>query len=270
MRRLLIVIILLAWTAPPMIGAQRTNHRFEPGEGLANLRNDRAAGASYQRDSQVSVEAILDRYVAALGGMEAINSLTSVEETSSFEAPEAGLKGSTEAYSKLPNKVFQKVRIEGVGVFLRVSDGKKEWSGDPVSGVVDITGLQIRRPLSLSDLRRDIKHREIFKALTVIGKEKVGNNDAYVIKAVPSVGLPETFYFDTTTGLLVRKDIVAISLMGETPTQTFFEDYREVGGVRIPFTVRQVTPALTCVTTLRDIKVNVAIDDARFAKPSLN
>jgi zinc protease len=223
-----------------------------------------------QAAAAVNVDAILDKYIAALGGKDAIKNVTSVLQIGTFEAPEAGLKGSAEGYSKLPNKFLQKINIEGIGVFVRGYDGKIGWFDDPTMGTGEITGQELAQTLSLSDLHRDIKYRQLYKALTFSGKEKVGDSEAYVIEAVPPQGKPEKLYFDISTGLLVRQDIVVISPTGETSTQTFYEDYRDVGGVRMPFTVRQVSPALSFVTRLSDIKVNVPIDDAKFAKPSRN
>jgi len=235
-----------------------------------NLSPQTASKPADQASAAGSVDAILDKYIAALGGKEAIKNVTSVVQTGTFEAPEAGLKGLAEGYSKLPNKFVQKINIDGVGVFLRGYDGKIGWFDDPTVGAGEITGQELAQTLSLSDLHRDIKYRELYKTLTFSGKEKVGDSDAYVIEAVPPQAKPEKLYFDISTGLLVRQDIVVISPTGETSTQTFYEDYRDVGGVKMPFTVRQVSPALSFVTRLSDIKVNVPIDDAKFAKPSRN
>jgi hypothetical protein len=41
-----------------------------------------------------------------------------------------------------------------------------------------------------------------------------------------------------------------------------------VDGVKIPHTLKRVTPAMTMVTKITEVKNNVEIDDAKFNKPS--
>jgi hypothetical protein len=56
--------------------------------------------------------------------------------------------------------------------------------------------------------------------------------------------------------------------VGSLATQYDYSDYRDVGGVRRPFrwvktsTINQVT------VVLKDVRPNVAVDAARFAKPT--
>jgi len=224
-----------------------------------------AARSAGQSGDLKSVDAVLDKYVTALGGKEAVRKVTSAVQTGTFEAPEAGLKGTVEAYSKLPNKSLQKITIDGIGVIQQIYDGSKGWYDDPAGGTREIQGEELAQFRRLSDLHRDIKYHEIYEKLTLVGKEKVGGSDAYVIEGVPAQGKPEKLYFDVSTGLLVRQDMTAVSPQGEAPTQTYFEDYRDVGGLKMPFTVRQVTPAITFTVKSTDIKLNIPIDDSKFA-----
>jgi hypothetical protein len=46
-----------------------------------------------------------------------------------------------------------------------------------------------------------------------------------------------------------------------------FEDFKEVDGVKLPFSVRQTTPDFDYVIRYSDIKYNVPIDDSKFEKP---
>ena len=55
---------------------------------------------------------------------------------------------------------------------------------------------------------------------------------------------------------------------GKTPLTVEFEDYREVDGVKLPFSRRWSRPGFTFTQKFDEIKHNVEIDDARFAKPA--
>jgi zinc protease len=242
------------------------------GAALASSVEDQARAAQtagrVEQGAAPDVDAILDRYVKALGGKEALENVTSQVGTGTFEAPEAGLSGPTEQYSKAPNRFFQKLTITGLGVVQQGYDGKVGWSQDPVTGLRELQGAELAQTLRLSDIHRDIKLKQLYQTLRAAGKEKVGDSDAYVIEAVPPAAKPEKLYFDVSTGLLVRQDVVTISPQGEVPAQTYFEDYRDVGGVKIPFTVRQVAGSITFITKLTEVKVNVPVDDSKFAKPA--
>jgi hypothetical protein len=52
------------------------------------------------------------------------------------------------------------------------------------------------------------------------------------------------------------------------PIEVYLEDYKEVDGIKIPFTVKQVTPAFSFTIKLAEVKHNVPIDDAKFNKPA--
>ncbi len=56
--------------------------------------------------------------------------------------------------------------------------------------------------------------------------------------------------------------------VGPVPTQTDFDDYRDVAGIKMPFhTVVTWTDGRSTID-LKEVKPNIAIDAARFAKPA--
>ena len=72
------------------------------------------------------------------------------------------------------------------------------------------------------------------------------------------------------TGLLVRFLRYSESFVGRTPTQIDYSDYRDVGGIKMPFkwTVGWLDGKENFEIT--DIQNNVAIDPAKFGKPKEN
>ena len=78
----------------------------------------------------------------------------------------------------------------------------------------------------------------------------------------------EKWYFDADSGLLVRVDIERENPQGKVPVEVYLDDYREVDGVKLPFSLRQVTPAFSVNLTAEEIKHGVSVDDAKFKKPN--
>ncbi len=104
--------------------------------------------------------------------------------------------------------------------------------------------------------------------LTVKGIEKVGDRDAYLVEGTTADGYTEKMYFDTQNGLLLRTDSEADTPQGKIPATVLTSDYREVDGVKIPFTMVEKTPTIEFTLKLDSVKHNVPIDDTKFNKPA--
>lgn len=59
------------------------------------------------------------------------------------------------------------------------------------------------------------------------------------VRAMVGATRIDKFYFDTQTGLLIRSQILKDTLIGWIREQTDYEDYKDVDGVKVPFTIRQ-------------------------------
>ena len=99
---------------------------------------------------------------------------------------------------------------------------------------------------------------------------KIGTMAAYLVVGVPADDLPEQLFFDVETGLLVRKETAIATAFGDYAIQTEYEDYRDVGGVKVPYIVRVVgvSPADSMTTYVEKVELNPTVDSARFVKPA--
>jgi len=226
-------------------------------------------------DQLPSVDQILNRYVQAIGGKAAIERLASMSLTGTMEVSSAGLTGKVELIAQAPNKYALKVDIEGIGSFTQAYDGKAGWAQDPINGLRDVTGVELAQLKREADFHREAHLKAVYARLSVKGsrlavkgKEKVGGGEAFVIEATPAEGGVEKLYFDVQSGLLVRTDIVSRSPQGEIPAEVYLDDFKEISGVKIPVTMRQVSSVLTSVIKFTDAKPNVELDPKRFSKPS--
>ncbi|MFL6215809.1 MAG: hypothetical protein ACJ74J_18140 [Blastocatellia bacterium] len=215
-----------------------------------------------------SAEQIVNKYVQALGGKAAIEKITSRQATGTFELPAMGVSAPVTMYSKAPNKTVLTIDITGFGVIQRGYNGTVGWEVNPQTGNRELSGGELAQIKLGSDFYRDIKLAQIFPKMTVKGIEKVGGNDAYVIEGTSADGLTETMYFDTQSGLVVRTDMATDSPQGKMNVSSYSSDYRDVDGVKVPFTIRQSTPTIEITIKLDSVKQNVAIDDAKFNRPT--
>lgn len=220
--------------------------------------------------SAPTVDEILDKYVKAIGGKEAIEKVTSRVGKGTFELPSFGANGSIETYAKAPNKTAMTIDIGGFGKVESVFDGTKGWSADPQSGLRELSGTELAMTKRDADLYRSLKLKSQYTKIEVTGKEKVGDSEAYVVTGTPAEGKPEKMYFDVNSGLLTRMDIEAETPQGAMAFQVFLQDYKAVDGVKVPFTLRRESEAFGMVIKYTEVKHNVAVEDAKFNKPSGN
>jgi len=215
-----------------------------------------------------TADQIISKYVEAIGGEKTIRSQTSLLQKGSIEIADANLSGTAEFYEKAPNKTAAVINITNFGLVQEGFDGQTGWSKDPQTGLRNKEGGELAATKLDSEFYKPVKIKELYPKLIVKGTEKVGDKDAYVVEATPAESSVETWYFDTKSGLLIRQDSERDSPMGKQKVQTFMEDYKKFDGINLPTTIRQVTPMFTAVIKITEVQHNVAIDDAKFKKPT--
>jgi zinc protease len=216
-----------------------------------------------------SVDAVLEKYVNAIGGRAAIEKVSSRVSKGTFVLSSlAGVIGTVEVYEKAPNMSVSVLVIPGIGTQAEGFNGTTAWVLEPDSGVVhDKSGLELATAKREAEFYEEIKLKELYPRMTLKGMEKVGARAAYVIEAVPLTGSPERLYFDTQTGLLIRKDSEEEGDEGKRSVEEYYSDYRAIDGVKLPFTIHQVSPGMNFTVKLTEVKQNVPVDVAKFNKP---
>lgn len=215
-----------------------------------------------------SADEILDKYVKASGGKEAIQKLTSRASKGTFEIEAMGISGGFQSYAKAPNKNAVTIEIPGFGTVQQVFDGTKAWDSNPQTGLRELAGEELAAQKRDGDFYQTINMKTHYPKMTVKGKEKVGTAEAYLVEATPAEGGPEKLYFDVTTGLLIRTDVERDSPNGKMAVEAYMSDYKVVDGVNIPHTLKQVTPMFSMTIKMTEIKHNVPVEDAKFNKPA--
>jgi hypothetical protein len=245
----------------------RTSPQGVPALPIPEVMRPAAAAEGATKEVLPSVDQVLTRYLDAVGGSAAVDKL----KTRTMKGTWLASNGSSmeyELYQSSPNKVLT-VFTTPQGVIERAFNGSAGWEKSPrgVRDMVDEEMIYLKR---YPDLFKDIKLKDQFTRLTVSGKEKLDGRDVYVLRGTTLNNNRERLYFDTQTGLLVRRFTIMPTSIGNIPEQVDFEDYRDVDGMKMPFTIRvsAIDPFYTSTRKLTEIKLNVPVDDARFNKPA--
>ncbi len=208
---------------------------------------------------------VIEKYVAATGGKSAIEKINTMVMKGNRTTSEGG-STPLEVFRKAPNRILASYGPNSA--FSIGFDGTTGWSRGP-RGVRDLEGPNLARIQKEADMQWALKLQEEYRNLRVIAKQAVDGRDAYVVQGVTVADKKmERFYFDAQTGLLLRIATRDTTPLGPLPDQMDFDDYRDVQGVKLPFTVSHMRPDRSYKDTFSEVTLNVPVDDTKFEKPS--
>jgi photosynthetic reaction center cytochrome c subunit len=226
-------------------------------------------GVFEQAPNAPSADQVLDTYIQAIGGAQRAAALKSyvARGTSSGYGPENEPR-PVEIYARPGQRTT--IIHTSAGDSTTTFDGKGGWIAAPFRPVAvlalsdqDLDGLKLDADLAFPGGIKQTLTKWRVGLPTVID-----DREMQVVQGTTARGATGTLYFDMETGLLRRQVRYVDSPVGRLPTQTDYEEYREVAGVKMP--VRWTVTWLDGrdVFEIKDVQPNVTIDAARFARPS--
>jgi carboxyl-terminal processing protease len=241
------VAVVPAKAEPPTAGSPPPPR---PSSGLVIEEQLAIAAGPKAIAGMPSVDSIFEKYVEASGGKSAFEKLTSRVSTGTVEITALGITGKAEFDEQSPNKSSLIIDAPGLGVMQKTFDGSRAWLQDPLLGFIRFTGAALEVVKIGAAFNKQTRLKELYPSPALLGKEKVGGKDAYVVQMGP-----EKWFFDVESGLLVRRG------------STYYDDYRTVDGVKLPFKTREDNfSGLGIIYQLTEIKHNIKIDEAKFAE----
>jgi len=225
----------------------------------------------------VTAEQVISKYIEAVGA-DRFSTITTFVESGEINGNLANFwqgyrspwqsqnkqRGTFESYFKSPNLRFHSTVTEKNEVIaLRGCDGRVAWYIDPYLQRTELTPKAGSEGECEAGFRAPLSGlREPSAKLRLLKKKEIEGRMAWEIKVeFPKAEGTGNYYFDAETFLLVRFQRLGTSVI--------YSDYRDVGGIKLPFSVIQEFTNSKLITTLREVKINVPIDDARFAEPKV-
>ena len=217
------------------------------------------------------IDGVFAKYIEALGGAQRLAAVTGYAATGTYAGWDTGLSEvPVDIYAKTPEQYTTIAhRTEGDSVW--AYDGRNGWQVTVNSAVPftlpltkgNLAGAQLDAMVALAPTRI----RQAFSRWQISKGLLDDDRPVQILRGTNEGQPPVNFYFDNA-GLLVRLLRWNDTAVGSVATQYDYSDYRDVGGIRRPFrwvrtsTINQVT------IVLKEMRPNVAIDAARFARPT--
>jgi len=220
----------------------------------------------------LSADQILDKYIQAVGGADRLAKLASFTAKGTYQGYEDE-KRPVDLFAKAPNQISTVIHTSA-GDSTTTFDGRAGW----------IVGPATERPVALLELTGgDLAGAKLDAAVWFPTQIKtaltqwraatsatIEGRDTQMIQGTGDGRYPVNLYFDTKSGLLARVVRYTESPVGLNPTQIDYADYREVAGVRMPHRVTVTWLDGRSNMELSEIRPNVAIEVAKFARPAHN
>ncbi len=212
---------------------------------------------------------VYKKYITAIGGEKAINSLKDMKHVSTGEIQ--GMSVTLTIRKKLGGKFSMVMDGEIAGKKMTLQ--KQVFNG--TTGYMEGQGQHIEMPADQAtgmkkqgDLQSNI-HDEMYgikRKLT--GIETIEGADAYVMEVTDAEQNKTTEYYDIKSGLRVRETDYKIDPQGNmVPTTTDYSDYREIpgtGGFKVPYFMSIPAGGAVLNMKTQSVEVNKGIPDSEF------
>jgi photosynthetic reaction center cytochrome c subunit len=245
---------------------------FEILYGMPTLESDDLIPAP--RPGVPKADAIVDRYLQVLGGVQKLSTMTSWTATgTSVGFGGFGGAGRVEMFAKAPDQRSTIIRFPTApdrDASVRSFDGKIGWIKTPLSvlGEYQLSGSEFDGARLDAQLSFPGQIKQVLTNLRTLDSATIDGKACDVVQGDSQRRTFATLFFEKGTGLLVRTIRFGPSPIGRIPTQIDYSDYRDVDGIKMPFHFTLSWLDGRDEFQLNQIQVNVSIDAARFGRPT--
>jgi photosynthetic reaction center cytochrome c subunit len=236
-----------------------------PPVATADMLPEHNENAEAANPGQTTPEQVLEKYLAAVGGADALQKVNSRVEKGTISA--MGHDSPIEVFAAAPDKRATVAHMPN-GDSITAFDGKIGWLGNTGRPPHDMSAAETEAFKLDADLYFPVHVKTLFTQLRMGHPEKIGDEQTYTVVGIRQGQPPVRLYFDASSGLLVRMVRYADTPIGRNPTQIDYADYRDVDGVKVPFRWTLARPGGRFTIQIQEAKQNVPIEDDKFAKPA--
>jgi zinc protease len=208
----------------------------------------------------LSARDIIRHYIKAIGGRASISNVHT--RITTMTGTKQGFDITTTIYQKEPDLLRQEIDAGGMTqeVIFNGQEGIKSAAGQ----ITKIVGDELEKLKYEASLHFLLNIDSLGVRLKLGGMEKIGGKNAYKIEMVLPSGTKWIQYFDPETGLKIKESKNITTPQGTFTQENYYSDYRNIGGVKYPFKIKQTVGAQNIEMNVSSIKINAEIPDYKF------
>ena len=204
----------------------------------------------------VTVKSVLDNYIKALGGENAVKAVKTIAMTGSTSIPQA--PSPLTFTSKVDSKGKMMVELAmGTMSLMKQVVNEKEGYASQQGQKMKLEGEALAKAKAGA-----VPFEELTFAtrtdLVLTGIEPINGSDAYALKNGDA-----TLYYDVKTGLKVADSETQDQGGKKVTMMTYYNDYRDVKGIKVPFNIIK-NVGIELDIKIADVKINEGVSDADF------
>ena len=213
----------------------------------------------YSIDSDISAENVVNDYLKAIGGKDALAEVTSIEIKAT-----SNVQGTVlEMYSVKNDQNQSLMEMSAMGMTLAKTVFNKYQGFNEVNGQrVPLTEIELEQAIINSALFSELNFD--FSLVQLVGTSEVEGEKAYEIKVTDN----KSVFYSVDTGLKLKEvesqEVEGNLIVGET----YFKEYEEVEGILLPKVINQVSDAIPIPGGITfkatSIKLNVETNESDF------
>ncbi|SDR71384.1 Predicted Zn-dependent peptidase [Formosa sp. Hel1_31_208] len=201
--------------------------------------------------ADMNASKVMQAYIDAIGGKAALDKVNSVYMTAEAEL-QPGMMMNLEMKKTVKNQMLQEINVMGQSQ-KQVLDGNTGYSFAQ-GQKKDMTDEEVKVAQIESSPFPEVNY--LSGGVTLEKIEMVDGVKAYKIKVDDQTAI----YYNVDNGLKIKE--VKTSEAGSQ--STFYGDYKDVAGVKFPFTIGQTMGPRRFDFKIKEIKVNEGVSDADF------
>ena len=183
--------------------------------------------------------ALIDRYVQAIGGRDAVLRHRTIRYVGTFEMPAAGMKGDLSVVQAAPNKTSMTMTLPGMGQMSQGFDGTTGWSINPMQGPRVLEGKELEQLREDAGPSAMLRSADRIRSAETVELTSMGGEACYKVRITYNSGRESFDCYSPTTGLLVGMTQRQESPMGTVDVTTLLTDWKEFGGLKTATRLRQ-------------------------------
>ena len=172
---------------------------------------------------------VMESYIAAIGGLEAVNAISSVNIAANVNIEGMPFKPTAAIKTMSPNMSSMEMSIAGMGTVM-----KQKYNG--TTGYSEQQGM--KAPMSENELSEKAKEKGLFpetyldaSSISLVSLITIEGADVYKLM----IEKDSFRYYDANSGLLVRTEKTEEAQGQKVTSIEDLSDYREVNGVLFPY-----------------------------------
>jgi hypothetical protein len=211
--------------------------------------------------------AIIDKHIAAVGGLAAILGRSSLHAVGTLAMPATGMTGTVDVFAAKPDKFVLRMNITGIGQVEEGYDGTTGWSMSAMTGPSVMGGKELEQKRFESDFYGDLHADARYESMTTLEKTTFDGRPCYKLRLVRRGGGEDVEFYDVATGLKAGGIMTRETPMGALTATSVETQYRRFGSLLQPTLLKQTAMGVEQVITLDRIEYD-NVEPSVFEPPA--